>query len=110
MVATLAPPGRGPAAWSSAGPAPLLTVVGGDVAVVRDPDTDGGALDEDEGREGGGGHDELPTDAMAEQEATWSCSGDAVFEARRSSAGLDTGGGEGTSALAGAGSDIVATR
>lgn len=63
----------------------------------------------EEGREGGdlgGGDDELPTEAIAEQDATWSPGGDDVVENLRWPSELDAVGGGGTTGIAVAGSGI----
>lgn len=73
-------------------------MVGGEVAVSRDPDTEGGALEMEDGREGGepgNGHTELPAEARVEPGAAWSFASDGVAEDRRRPSELDAGAGAG---------------
>lgn len=102
-------PDSGTEPWVEAGPGPPLTVVGGDVAVTRDPETDGGAFETEECAEEGyleGGSGELPTEAVAEKGAVLSLAGNVAVEDLRPS-GSDTGGdGGGGAGLGVVGSDI----
>lgn len=109
MVAVLVPPDSGTELWAEAGPGPPLTVVGGEVAVTRDPETDGGAFEMEECAEGGyleGGYGGLPAEAVTEEGPALSFAGNVAVENLRPS-GSDAGGDGGTTAgLAVVGSDI----
>lgn len=84
-------------------------MVGGEVAVTRDPETDGGAFDTEECAEAGyldGGYDASPAEAVAEKGAVLSFAGNVAVEDLPPS-GSDTGGDGGiTAGLAVVGSDI----
>jgi hypothetical protein len=100
----LAPWGR-----SRAGPGPPLIVVGGEVAVSRDPDTEGGALEIEDGKEGGepgNGYTEHPAEATVEPGAAWSFASDGVAEDLRRPPELDAGAAGMIAGLTVAASDI----
>lgn len=84
-------------------------MVGGEVTVSRDPDTEGGALEIEDGKEGGepgNGHTELPAEARVDPGAAWSFASDAVAEDLRRPSELDAGAGGMIAGLNGAASDI----